>query len=281
MRARTNTARLTWCAVAVLLSRAAGCVDTVTEPEEQFVVQAFLYAGEPVTDVRVTKTRALSSEDTTVAPINDAEIRLTKRGVRYRLTPTGEDGYYHYAGTDLTVDVGDIFSLEVANDGKTATAETTVPPRPVNVTASKTTVLAPDFTTPQFGGSGGAQDTSTQLAVTWANVDQELYFVVVKSIEDNPKSLLPDQIGGQPFGRSRLVSQPDSDDVHIVDSRQLQYYGRHQVKVYRINEEYAQLYENRTQDSRDLNEPPTNIRNGLGVFSAFSSGTVFFSVVER
>ena len=33
-------------------------------------------------------------------------------------------------------------------------------------------------------------------------------------------------------------------------------------------------FENRTQDSRDLNEPPSNIRNGLGVFSAFNSLSV-------
>ena len=34
--------------------------------------------------------------------------------------------------------------------------------------------------------------------------------------------------------------------------------------MYRVNEEYAGLYENQTQDSRDLNEPPSNIEGGLG-----------------
>ncbi len=51
--------------------------------------------------------------------------------------------------------------------------------------------------------------------------------------------------------------------------------------MYRINAEYAQLYGNRTQDSRDLNEPPSNIRNGLGVFSAFNISSVFFEVAEQ
>ncbi len=56
--------------------------------------------------------------------------------------------------------------------------------------------------------------------------------------------------------------------------------GAHHAKVYRVNAEYAQLYENRTQDSRDLNEPPSNIRNGLGVFSAFNSSSVSFEVAR-
>ncbi len=37
----------------------------------------------------------------------------------------------------------------------------------------------------------------------------------------------------------------------------------------------------RIQDSRDLNEPPTNIDGGLGVFSAFASDSVFFQVVRE
>ena len=58
--------------------------------------------------------------------------------------------------------------------------------------------------------------------------------------------------------------------------------GRHTVTVYRVNGEYAQLYENRTQDSRDLNEPPSNIVGGLGVFSAFNRGSsLTFEVVRE
>ena len=35
--------------------------------------------------------------------------------------------------------------------------------------------------------------------------------------------------------------------------------GKHRVKVCRVNQEYADLYQSRNQDSRDLNEPLTNI----------------------
>ena len=49
------------------------------------------------------------------------------------------------------------------------------------------------------------------------------------------------------------------------------------IRLYRVNQEYADLYEGRVQDSRDLNEPPSNIVGGLGVFSAFASSEEIFT----
>ncbi|MDA3862202.1 MAG: hypothetical protein PF445_13365 [Melioribacteraceae bacterium] len=51
--------------------------------------------------------------------------------------------------------------------------------------------------------------------------------------------------------------------------------------LYRVNKEYVDLYESRDQDSRNLNEPLTNIENGLGVFSAFASDSVYFNAVKE
>jgi len=77
------------------------------------------------------------------------------------------------------------------------------------------------------------------------------------------------------------VPPPDSPGVFgVVDCAwRAGTYGRHRVILYRVNEEYANLYENRNQDSRDLNEPPSNIEGALGVFSAFNSVAAEFDVV--
>jgi hypothetical protein len=53
------------------------------------------------------------------------------------------------------------------------------------------------------------------------------------------------------------------------------------VKVYRVNQEYVDLYENRQQDSRNLTEPLTNIKNGLGIFTAFSYAQAYFYVKKE
>ncbi len=257
----------------------AGCDSTSTEPEEDnlVVVEAFLFAGEPIDDIRLTETVPLS--DTVEAPpINDASVMLYKNGISYSLVPTGDSGYYAYPGDDLAVEIGDTIGIEVSYSGSVATGETFVPEAPVGVSIDRNTLFVPEFGTGM--GRGGFNPEDSQLAVSWDNPDQLLHYVVIESLEDSAEAIIPDEFA-RFQGRFRLVAPPTRGDYHFINMMQLETLGLHVAKVYRVNEEYAQLYENRTQDSRDLNEPPSNILGGLGVFSAFNSDSVFFEVVRE
>jgi len=86
----------------------------------QFVVEAFLYAGEPIDDIRIKTTYPLSEQEDISAPINNAEVTLIKNGQRYDLVPSGDEGFYNYPNNDLTVKTNDVFQLEVIHDGITA-----------------------------------------------------------------------------------------------------------------------------------------------------------------
>ncbi len=255
----------------------AACDDSPTDVTDSdlMVVQAFLYADEPVEDVRITTAIPLTSTATSVTPINDAQVRLIRDDVGYDLLPTGTEGYYHYSGDDLNVAVGDNFRIEVIHQGKMASAETTVPTPPQGVEISDDVLYVPEFAR----GPGGRPSLSS-LEVTWTNPDQLLHFVVIESLDDNAESILP-EFAQQRFGGFRFVSLPTGGDTYTINFRVLEVLGPHRARVYRINQEYADLYENRIQDSRDLNEPPANIEGALGVFSAFSSDSVFFQVVRE
>ena len=102
----------------------------------------------------------------------------------------------------------------------------------------------------------------------------------MKRLNENPDFILPEFIRER-FGGFRFVTEPTTANYHDINLRSLEVTGIHQAVVYRVNQEYADLYENREQDSRDLNEPPTNIQGGLGVFCAFRSDTVLFEVVRE
>ena len=176
---------------------------------------------------------------------------------------------------------GDHFQIEVTYFGRTATGETSVPPAPEAVAISGDTVFAPTIGVGGGGPRGGRIDLlAPQLTVAWSNPDELLHFVVVDGLEDVPQSIFPERLQGR-LSRFRLISRPTTDSWFDVTLGSLRDLGTHRVKVYRVNEEYAQLYENRTQDSRDLNEPPSNIVGGLGVFSAFNSDSVFFEVARQ
>ena len=268
-------------AFAILASSVGliACEDTTTSPEDdarQVVVEAFLFAGEPVDDVRLTETVPLG-EDPALAPtVDDAIVALVRGGERWVLSRLDEPGAYGYAGADLHVREGDRFHIEVEAFGRTATGETVVPAPPAGVELDKDSLGVPVIG-PGVIQSGVLQ--TLQVTATWENPDDRLHFVDVLGLDPDSESIFPGfgPGGGRQF---RLRSAPTEEAFHTVRLPELEGLGPHRVIVYRVNQEYADLYDNRVQDSRDLNEPPSNIRGGLGVFSAFSSDARDFVVVR-
>ena len=100
------------------------------------------------------------------------------------------------------------------------------------------------------------------------------------NIEEEVLSI--ESMGGFKGGiRGRFfVSEPSNENSYEISYTSVSHYGRYSIRVYRVNQEYADLYTSRQQDSRDLNEPLTNIINGLGIFSAFNSREMFINVIR-
>ena len=258
-----------------------GCDSSSLETANDLaVIEAFLFAGEPVDDILITSTLPFNSTDTVAAPVNDASISLIKEGTTYQLQASGSDGRYHYVGNDLSVDPGDQFMFVMEYLGQTITAETLVPPAPQSVELDTTIFDVPSF---NFGGGGGPPTGGrggfdSILLITWDNSNDDLHYVVISSVDENPESIFPDFIGQRIGQQFRFISEPTRDNFFEVRLPLLEGIGQHEIKVYRVNQEYADLYDNRTQDSRDLNQPPDNIIGALGVFSAFNSVERFFDV---
>jgi hypothetical protein len=255
--------------LAVALALAACESDPLALPtDERFVVQAYLFAGEPVTDVRITGTLPIGSPDTVAPPINDAEVTLIKDGARYSLALTpGDSGYYHYPGDDLVVAVGDVFGIEVSTNGIMATASTIVPPAPQSVSLSRTEVPADGFL------------AAEPVTVRWLNPSGDWYFVTHQNVEEDPEPIFT---GGEIMIRpSLIVSEPTAADSLVIERWFMRHYGEYEVKVHRVNTEYERLYMSREQDTRDLNEPETNIENGLGIFTAFTRTKESFSLSRQ
>lgn len=252
--------------------------------ENQFVVEAFLYANEPINDVRIKTTFPLADEEDTSSPINDAEVTLIKGGQTYTLEPAGDQGFYYYQGSDVKVETGDLFQLEVEHNGITARAETIVPTPTTGLRISEDTIKVPRL--PLSAGRDSIVAAirtfleGSSVTANWDNPDQELYFMVVETVKDTIDPIFPGPVLDA-LERFRFVSEPTDEASLQFLAGTLVSFGTYAVKVYHINQEYAQLYENRQQDSRDLNEPPSNVENALGVFSAFNSQEVYFEVVRE
>ncbi len=250
----------------------------------QFVIEAFIYAGEPIADIRIKSTFPLSQEEDTSAPINDATVTLIKDGQRYPLVPSGNEGLYHYPGDDVTVQTNDVFQLEVIHNGITATAETIVPTPTMGLSLSEDSLKVPRL--PLSEGREAIVEAignflrNSSIEATWDNPNEDFYFMVVESVSDTIDPIFPTQVIDA-LASFRFVSEPTEDASLSFLGGTLVSFGTYSVRVYHINQEYTALYENRTQDSRDLNEPPSNIQNALGVFSAFNSQEAFFEVAKE
>ena len=114
---------------------------------------------------------------------------------------------------------------------------------------------------------GGLDITDFNITINWDNDEGDYFYVTIKNLEENPVPVNED-FGG--FLRTRRFP-PSRSEEFTLNAMQLTHLGTYLVKVYRVNEEYADLYDSQEQDSRSLNEPLSNIKNGLGVFSAFHS----------
>lgn len=275
-RFRTTSSFLASTALGLAVLGLASCdSDSLFAPPDpdSLVVQAFLFAGEPVSQVTVTGVLPIDADSAaTPDPISDALIWLVREGVQYPLVPMeGSPGSYHYPGNELTVEAGDEFGLEVQWGEQLATAETMVPPPPTGLELSTDSLTAPTL-----GGGFGGGFSSEGLVVRWNNSGGDLHYVVVENVEVDPDPIR-DGEGPAPLTR-RIILPPTPADSSSVTARSLTHLGEHRVTLYRVNEEYADLYRGLRQDSRDLNEPPSNIRGALGVFSAFASDSAFFHV---
>ena len=244
--------------------------------EENIAVQAYLYAGEQVDDIRLNSTIPLDVDTNYAPPINDAEVFLIKNDKTYELeSSAGDSGYYHYSGDDLIVESGDNFQLLIIYQDYEITAETIVPTPPSLVTLSSDELSVPDFSSGNMSQIREWMDAGMMsIDVTWESNSNEWFYVTLENIEDDPEeieTMRPDRM-------MMRVFPPIADTQYQIRQPSLTHLGKHKINIYAVNIEYANLYSSRNQDSRDLQEPLTNIEGGLGVFTSFAADTAFFTV---
>src|SRR5690606_21746760 len=104
------------------------------------------------------------------------------------------------------------------------------------------------------------------------------YYIVAENIEPVKERIYPDFI-------SELTSfffqtLPTTESSYTFFDLDFVHFGRHQIRVYKVNTEYVDLFTSFNQDSRTQAEPLTNVVNGLGVFTAVNYTTVDLYVTD-
>lgn len=249
---------------------------------DSFVVEGFVYAGSPISGINIKSTVPFDAVSVPGQPIPNAQVSVEYNGEVLPLFFNQVTQRYD-GPEDLIVEPGAELILNLQVGEQTASSNTVVPDYPVGLTTS-----IPKIIIPEIELSRDLRQVLTdlfqeaRLDIRWSNEAEDYHFLVIEpSDTTNTEPLFNDDIPsnvGTFFDNFRLVSEPSRDSTYTVVGLSLQNYGSYRAILYRINQEYADLYADQLQDSRNLNEPPTNVENGLGIFTGISSDTVLFEI---
>ena len=260
-----------------------GCSDLERPNTEQFVVEGFVTAGLAVDNIKVKKTLSLEDEIMDI-PIEDAIVTLFGDEGQVQLVYNEGTKKYEDQSDGFVVQVGQTVSIEIALDGTIASSSSIVPEKPTGLELSDIELEVPELT---FGFllREQIQDLfENEISpFSWKGEEGRSYYVVIEYQGEDIDPILPDGIPAESLellSSFRCVSEPSEATSFDIIAVALESYGRHVAKVYSVNEEYIALFNSETQDSRDLNEPPSNIFNGLGIFSAFAVDSLEFDVIR-
>tara|TARA_B100000676_G_scaffold63220_1_gene62657 strand:+ start:14367 stop:15188 length:822 start_codon:yes stop_codon:yes gene_type:complete len=258
--------------------------DVETPIEDNFVVEAFLFQGEKVDDIKIKKTQLWNSLDSIDSYISDAEIKLFGAGEEYILSYNSSDENY-FSNENIDIVSGDKYGLEVKVGDRIATSETVVPTKPLGLSISESKIIVPPLVlSPALPNTLRTLFEEARTNVTWDNSSGEYHYLTIKYVGITDDPIFDDEIPGQVgdfFSNFSIQSEPTTEGSYNVICMSLQNYGSYMVTLYKINQDYVSLFESEVQDGTELNEPPSNIINAFGIFTAFASDTTFFEIVRE
>ena len=240
------------------------CTDFSEADPDQAVVEGFMHAGRTAS-ISVNRQLVFTTGDTTFSqPIAGLQLTLFNEttGHSEMLTET-DSGVYESAAL---IEDGATYTLIFDYAGKNVWAQTTIPSRVTGFTGEATTLVH----TERF-----SDDTIRYVNYRWDNTDDTYHLTQITHMESWIK---PIYTTNSTPSRT-ITSTPTQDTTFQVNSRGFYYYGRHYIILYKLNQEYVDLYYENSSNSQHLTNPATNVHNGFGIFTGMNSDTLLLQIL--
>lgn len=268
--------------ILLLISSLAGCYDSelVFEDQYEVVVEAYLYVNKQENKVNLSNMISFGSDTVGGEMITGADLSLHREAQSWILTQRESIPGTYFFEEELAMIPGDTFMLLVELGEEILYAKTIVPDDPPPLSMSASSIRIPKVESIMEFRDIEMPDP---MELSWENPEAKYFFLNIQNIESYPISIMPDPPEDRPFAGGgfafQMITQPTNDNFYSIDMRQLTHFGTHRVIFTSVNDEYVNLYNSLNQDTRELNEPYSNIKNGLGIFTAFNSDTLYFEVI--
>lgn len=233
------------------------------------VVQAYLYPGRTLT-VKLYQQKSLSDTAKYGTVITGQELYVSDGSNKVKLTESSKGTYTYNDNTFLIA--GKTYTLIFNYLSKDVTAKTVMPSKPQNFATQHPAV---NYIRP----TNAIATSDTLNRFTWDNPDSLNHVLVFDNVDD---TFFP--LGrGTGFGNNTsniFDINTERKSAYYVVSNSFPYYGNYQVILLRVNQEYINIIESNSlnSNSQNLLNVPTNVVNGLGIFTALQADTLNFSL---
>jgi hypothetical protein len=233
------------------------------------VIKSYLVPGN---HIRVKISYKLPYEESVTSyagDISKLDVTILAGGIGYRLIPQG-DGVYEDTLGLITVLPDSAYELSLVYNGLPVSSATTIPARPSGVTQSDTAITLAQID-PDNPPAPGQQTT---VDIAWSNREGDYYLLTVECLEQDPVPIIKDSIPSSDI----FSTQPVTDSTYEIRSMMFRYFGRNRIILYHINPEYSAFFMRQASTSQSYEEPPSNITNGLGIFTGINADTLFLKI---
>jgi hypothetical protein len=263
--------------------------NTVINPGDKPIIEAYLAPNHKVSMKVYTEIPYSETSEGKSEVIDGLTIKITgSDGKNFILKSVG-GGIYESGSTELVGSVNSTYTMSFEYNGRTVSASTVIPEKPSNYKIDKTEISRTqiDLSSGGFPGGGGGGgpfggggETNNSVELTWSNPNKAYYFVAAQNTETSPVAVLIPPAGST-FPSFRFNEQPSTGVSQLLRSQSFQYFGNYDIILYRVNTEYAALYQSAGTTSQNLSTPPSSISNGLGIFSGINADTLKFVVKKN
>jgi hypothetical protein len=225
------------------------------------VVQGYLMPAEAVT-VKLTQQKALTDTAKYGAAISGLKVYVSNGNTNVLLTETTA-GTYTYTDTTFVV-AGKTYTLKFNYLTYAVSAQTVVPPKLLTFATVHSAIDIPSSTSPNSG------NTTLDL-LTWDNPDSLNNVLVFNNLDGKAFPLNP---YGANFSQNFEINTNRASYYNLTAAT-FPYYGHYQFILLSVNQAYIDVIKsNSNSTSQNLVNNPTNIVNGLGVFTAMQADTL-------
>jgi len=270
MEIKTHLQYICLALIAGTLMIASACKknSTDTNAVNKPVVEAYLVAGQPLS-VKVYQQKDLTDTATYGAALTGLSINISDGTQTVKLTE-GANGTYTYSDATF-VTANKTYSMQFTYNNTSVSASTVMPGKPVGFKLTDSVFHEPNTL-------GQAYNDKVRETISWTNPDSLQHMLLFKNTDSNPFEIIAVRNNRNPS----FEINTERASTYSITQTTFKYYGVYKVILLRVNNEYINILTSNTRgSSQNLVNTPTNIVNGLGIFTAMQADTLNLKVTTE